>query len=194
MADSDPVMAAPDPAVTDSDPVVEIVRTAVGEGLLGIGTDRAGTTILVVDKRSLLQACRLLRDGDEKFAHLSSVWGVDYSEMGLEPRFAVVYYLYSPSSRRRLALKVPVEESDLVVPSVVEIWPGANYHERETFDMYGIRFEGHPNLTRILLPDDADFFPLRKDFPIGEEPVQFTHNLNPSGPTWGNGHAELNRN
>ena len=190
MGDSEPVVDA----VQASDPAVDAVAAAIGEGLLGVDTDRAGTSVMVVDRGSLLEACRLLRDGDEKFAHLSSVWGVDYSAMGLEPRFAVVYYLYSPSSRRRIALKVPVEESDPVVPSVVEIWPGANFHERETFDMFGIRFEGHPNLTRILLPEDADFFPLRKDFPIGEEPIEFTHNLKPSGSSRSNGHSEVSRN
>jgi NADH-quinone oxidoreductase subunit C len=180
--------------MADSDQMVDAVAAAIGEGLLGVDTDRAGTPVMVVDRAALLQTCLLLRDGDEKFAHLSSVWGMDYQAMGLEPRFAVVYYLYSPSSKRRIALKVPLEESDLVAPSVVEIWPGANFHEREAFDMYGIRFDGHPNLTRILLPDDADFFPLRKDFPIGEEPVQFTHNLKPSGDAQRNGHSEASRN
>jgi len=180
--------------MVDSDPMVDAVAAAIGEGLLGVDTDRAGTYVMVVDRASLLETCRLLRDGDEKFTHLSSVWGMDYSAMGLEPRFAVVYYLYSPSSRRRIALKVPVEESDPVVPSVVDIWPGANYHEREAFDMFGIRFEGHPNLTRILLPEDADFFPLRKDFPIGGEPVEFTHNLSPSRDPRANGHSEASRN
>lgn len=164
-----------------SDPMIEALSTAVGEGLLGADTDRAGATIAIVERGSLLKACELLRDGDERFVHLSGVWGVDYQAMGLAPRFAVVYYLYSPSSRRRFGIKVPLEESDAVVPSVVGIWPGANWHERETYDMFGIRFEGHPDHTRILLPEDADFFPLRKDFPIGEEPVEFTHNLGVSG-------------
>ena len=172
--------------MASSDPMVETLSAAIGEGLLALQTDKVGTPIAVVDRNSLLDACQLLKDGDEKFAHLSSVWGLDYSELGLEPRYAVVYYLYSPSSRRRFALKVPLEESDPVLPSVVGIWPGANWHERETYDMYGIRFEGHPDLTRILLPDDADFFPLRKDFPIGEEAVEFSHNLGVSGAGPGN--------
>ncbi|MGI5836813.1 MAG: NADH-quinone oxidoreductase subunit C, partial [Chloroflexota bacterium] len=133
-----------------SDPVLEELHSALGDGLLGIDVDQAGSTILVIDKGSIRDACRLLRDGDEKFIHLSGVWGVDYSELGLEPRFAVVYYLYSPSSKRRLGLKVPVDESEAVVPSVVEIFPGADWHERETFDMFGIEFDGHPNLERIL--------------------------------------------
>ncbi len=159
-----------------SDPAVEALAAALGDGLLGVDTDRAGATILIVDRGCVRDACRLLRDGDEKFVHLSGVWGVDYSGMGLEPRFAVVYYLYSPSSRRRVALKVPVDESDAVVPSVVEVFPGANWHERETFDMFGIRFDGHPNLERILMPEDATGFPLRKDFPLGDEEIEFSHN------------------
>ncbi len=163
-----------------SDPVVDLVAGAVGEGLLGIDRDRAGGTILIVDRGSLRKACLALRDGGDRYAHLSSVCGVDYLGMGLEPRFAVVYHLYSPSARRQLTVKVPVEESDPVVPSVVEVWPAAGWHERETFDMFGIRFEGHPNLTRILMPEDADFHPLRKDVPLGGEDVQFTHTPAPA--------------
>lgn len=163
--------------MADSDPVLVALSTAIGDGLLGTDTDRAGTTIAVVDRGSLLKAAELLRDGDERFVHLSGVWGLDYLAMGLEPRFAVIYYLYSPSSMRRFAIKVPLEEKDPALPSVVGIWPGANWHERETYDMFGIRFEGHPDHSRILLPEDADFYPLLKDFPIGEEPVEFTHNL-----------------
>lgn len=163
-----------------SDPAVVAVRTVVREGLLGLDQDRAGSTVMVVDRAALLATCRLLREGEERFVHLSSVCGVDYKAMGLEPRFAVVYHLYSPSARRGIVLKVPVEEGDAVVPSVTSVWPTANWHERETYDMFGVQFEGHPELTRILMPDDADFHPLRKDVPIGEEPVEFSHSLKAS--------------
>lgn len=159
-----------------SNQVVERLAEALRDGLLAVDEDRAGSTILIVDRVAIREACRLLRDGEEKFTHLSSVWGVDYLDMGLEPRFAVVYYLYSPSSRRLLGLKVPVDESDPVVPSVVDVFPGADWHERETFDMFGIHFDGHPNLERILMPEDATEFPLRKDFPLGEEEIEFSHN------------------
>ncbi len=159
-----------------SEEMVQAIASAIGEGLLGTDADRAGTPILIVDRASIQQACRLLRDGEGKFVHLSGVWGVDYLGMGLEPRFAVVYNLYSPSLRQRVALKVPLEEDDAVLPSVVGLFPTANWHERETFDMYGIRFEGHPNLTRILMPEDATFHPLRKDVPLGGEEIEFTHN------------------
>jgi len=159
-----------------SEGLLQAVAEAIGDGLLATDEDRAGAPILVVERGSLLKVCRLLRDGEWGFTHLSGVWGVDYLAMGLEPRFAVVYYLYSPSLRSRVAVKVPLEESDPVVPSVVEIFPTANWHERETFDMFGIRFEGHPNLARILMPDDATIHPLRKDVPLGGEEVEFTHN------------------
>jgi NADH-quinone oxidoreductase subunit C len=164
--------------VEGSEPVVAELSAALGAGLLGVQTDR-GETTLVVDRGSIREACRLLRDGAEMFAHLSFICGVDYLDMGLEPRYAVVYQLYSPSARRQLRVKVPVEASDPVVPSVVEVFTAAGWHERETFDMYGIQFEGHPNLTRILMPEDADFFPLRKDVPLGGEEVQFTHTEEP---------------
>ncbi len=162
--------------MVESEGIVQEIAAAIGDGLLGTDADRAGTPVLVVDRGSIREVCRLLRDGEGKFVHLSGVWGVDYLGMGLEPRFAVVYYFYSPTLRSRIAAKVPLEESDPVVPSVVELFPTANWHERETFDMYGIRFEGHPNLTRILMPEDATFYPLRKDVPLGGEETEFTHN------------------
>lgn len=164
-------MAGSDPAAA-----VEAVASSLGAALLGLSVDR-GETILIVDRSALRDACRLLRDGEAGFNHLSNLCGVDYLAMGLEPRFAVVYHLYSPSLARRVSLKVPVEEGDATVPSIVELWPGADYHERETFDMYGIRFDGHPNLTRILMPDDATLHPLRKDVPVGGEEVEFSHNF-----------------
>lgn len=156
------------------DATVEEIGRALGSGVLGVQVDRGQTTV-VVDRGSIREACRTLRDGTERYLHLSGVLGADYLGMGLEPRFAVVYHLYSPSARRRIALKVPLEEDDPVVPSVVEVFPAADWHERETFDMFGIRFEGHPNLIRILMPEDADFHPLRKDVPLGGEEVQFGH-------------------
>ena len=162
--------------MAESEGLVRAAAQAMGDGLLGTDVDRAGTPILVVDRKSIRELFRLLRDGEGQFVHLSGVWGVDYLDMGLEPRFAVVYYLYSPSLRSRVAVKVPLEESDPVVPSVVELFPTANWHERETFDMYGIQFEGHPNLIRILMPEDATFYPLRKDVPLGGEAVEFSHN------------------
>lgn len=88
-------------------------------------------------------------------------------------RFEVVISLLSHQHQRRLRVITEVGEDDPVVPSMVPVWPGAGFGEREVFDMFGIRFEGHPDLTRILMPDDWEGHPLRKDFGVGAVPVQF---------------------
>jgi NADH-quinone oxidoreductase subunit C len=91
--------------------------------------------------------------------------------LAVRPRFEVVYHLFSLTHNRRMRLKVRVLESDPHVPSVVELWPTANFHEREVFDFYGVIFDGHPNLTKMLTPDFMEGHPLRKDFPLGGEEI-----------------------
>ena len=92
-----------------------------------------------------------------------------------EPRFEVNYHLFSTKRYHRLRLKVLLEQDDARVPTVVPVWRTANWHERETFDMFGVVFEGHPDLRRILLPDDWQGHALRKDFPLrGYEPYSLT--------------------
>jgi NADH dehydrogenase I D subunit len=98
--------------------------------------------------------------------------------MGRQPRFLVVYNLYSIPYQRRLFLQVPIEGDPPDCPSVVEIWPGANWHEREVYDLMGITFKNHPDLRRIMLPEDWRGHPLRKDYPLGGEEVAFTVNEN----------------
>ena len=93
-----------------------------------------------------------------------------------DPRFEVVYSLLSVTRKLRFTLKVRLGEENPRLPSVVSVWPTANWHERETYDFYGITFTGHPDLTRILLPEDWVGWPLRKDSPLGYEEVAFTHN------------------
>lgn len=88
-------------------------------------------------------------------------------------RFELVANLVSMQHKRRLRVLVPLPDDEPVVPSVVSVWPGAGFAERETYDMYGIDFEGNPDLTRILMPDDWEGYPLRKDFGVGSVPVQF---------------------
>jgi NADH-quinone oxidoreductase subunit C len=82
------------------------------------------------------------------------------------PRFQLSYHILSHAYKERIRLRVMVDESDPSVESITSIWPGANYYEREVFDLFGIRFEGHPNLRRILMPDDWEGHPLRKDYPV----------------------------
>lgn len=119
----------------------------------------------VVQKARLLEVCRFLFDfPGSPFELLEDICGVDYP--GREKRFEVVYHLYSLKAGRRIRLKVPLEESDPTVSSVIGIWKAADWFEREAFDQFGIRFEGHPNLRRILNHEEFVGHPLRKDYPI----------------------------
>ncbi len=126
-----------------------------------------GVPIVRIDPGRLLETGTFLRDDpDCRFDLLSSLCGVDMSAAGREhPRFDVVYHLFSVEHKHRMTLKVGVEEED-ETPSVVPVWRTANWHEREAFDMFGIVFAGHPDLRRILMPEEFDAYPLRKDFPL----------------------------
>lgn len=130
-----------------------------------------GQAVVVVERERLLDTLRTLRDHPElRFEMLADVTAVDY--LGRTPRFEVVYQLHSLSLGHRLRVKVAVPEDDLVVPSAVPLWKSANWSERETFDMFGIRFAGHPDLRRILMYPEFTGFPLRKDYPVARrEPL-----------------------
>ena len=120
----------------------------------------------IVGRDDLLDALVALRDdADLSFDFLSSLTATDWPNQ--DPRFWVAYELRSMAAKHRLRLKVGVPEADPHIPSVTGLFPTANWHEREVFDFYGIVFDGHPDLTRILLPDDWEGFPLRKDEELG---------------------------
>jgi NADH-quinone oxidoreductase subunit C len=126
--------------------------------------DRDELTIVVV-REALREACSILRDGSTtKFEFLSDLTCADWYPT--EPRFHVVYHLLSLSRKERVRIKVKLTGSDPNVESVTSVWPGANLFEREVFDLFGIRFNGHPNLRRIMMPEDWDGHPLRKDYPV----------------------------
>jgi NADH-quinone oxidoreductase subunit C len=108
---------------------------------------------------------------DQAYATFIDLCGVDY--LRRRPRFEVVIHLVDPDTPHRLRARVPVDGTDPVVPSITSVFPGANFYERETYDLYGIDFGGHPDLTRILMPDDWEGHPLRKDYAVGSVPVQF---------------------
>lgn len=136
-----------------------------------------GDVWLYVKPADLLNVCRLLRDHEElHYLYISDILGLDWLskwENGeKEKRFEVVYNLFSPVHFRRIFLKVEVDEGESV-PSVTGIWEGANYPEREVYDLYGVVFENHPNLQRILTPEDWVGHPLRKDYPLGGEEIPF---------------------
>ena len=132
---------------------------------------RCNEIIIEITKEKLFQACRTLRDDAElSFEQLSDLCAVDYSEYKqgewTGPRFAVAYQLRSYKHNRRIRVKVFVEEDDLIVPSMVEIWSSANWYEREAYDLFGILFEGHPDLRRLLTDYGFIGHPFRKDFPL----------------------------
>jgi NADH-quinone oxidoreductase subunit C len=122
-----------------------------------------GETTVVIPQERLRRATEFLA-ADLGFTFLSDITAVD--RFPLEPRFELNYHLLALDRQERLRLKVRVSGREPVVPSVTAIWPGANWHERESYDLMGIRFEGHPELTRILMPDDWEGYPLRKDYPV----------------------------
>jgi NADH-quinone oxidoreductase subunit C len=108
------------------------------------------------------------------FNFLASLHGVDYYPE--EPRLGVIYEMLDMSEVDRVSIKARVPLEDPRISSVVGLFPGANFPERECFDMFGVVFEGHPDLRRILMPEDYEGFPQRRDFPIGGEPILFTYN------------------
>jgi NADH-quinone oxidoreductase subunit C len=127
---------------------------------------------VVVDRDELLSALTWFRDEPGlRMDALSSVTATHWPDR--DPAFWVVYELRSSSLVQRLRVKVAVREDDQHVSSVTGLFPTANWHERETFDLYGLVFDGHPDLTRILLPADWDGYPLRKDEPLGGVPTWF---------------------
>ncbi len=142
-------------------------------------TRRFGQRVAFVPREELVGLVRTLRD--EGYLQLLDVTAVDYlahrrtdlPDGVVGERFEVVVLLISHTERERLRLRVQVPEADPNVPSLFEVHPGSEAAEREVFDMFGITFEGHPDLTRILMPEDWDGHPLRKDYEIGRIPVQF---------------------
>jgi NADH-quinone oxidoreductase subunit C len=126
--------------------------------------DRDEITIYI-GRSALRDACVALRDDANcPFNYLSDVTCVDWYPS--DPRFEVVYHLLSISKRERVRLKVRLAEESPVVDSVTSVWPAANYFEREVFDLFGVRFTGHPYLRRLLMPEDWEGHPLRKDYPV----------------------------
>ncbi len=144
--------------------VVERLRAWSSNAISEVIEFRGETTIVVPRNvlRAVAERCR--EDKDLQFNLLSDATCVD--RFPLEPRFEVHYHLVSIPRRDRLRLQVRLSSDDLVVDSLVPVWPGANWLEREIFDLFGIRFNGHPDLRRILMPDDWEGHPLRKDFPV----------------------------
>ena len=130
-----------------------------------------GEVTAVISQLHIVDVCSALKTGpDAKFDFLADLCGVDRG-VEEEPRFEVNYHLFSTTKHHRVRLKVVLGEDDIHVPTVSNVWRTADWHERETYDLFGVIFDGHPDLRRILLPDDWQGHALRKDFPLrGYEP------------------------
>jgi len=148
----------------DTENIIEMIDKKFPEQVAGTGSFQ-GQSWVVLKRDRLADICRYLKeDPDTKMDYLIDVTAVDW--LPRTPRFEVVYHLHSIKHSHTLRIKVPVEEDDASVPSVSGVWRTADWHERETFDLLGINFTGHPDLRRILMPDDWEGHPLRKDYPL----------------------------
>ena len=150
---------------------LEAAYPGFSDAVLRVVADRGELTVYLRTER-IAEVCLVLRDDPNlRFELLSSVSGVDYPAQ--PERLHAVYHLTSMTYRRRIRLEVSVTEQAPQVPSVTGVYPTADFHERETWDMFGIEFTDHPALTRILMPDDWDGHPQRKDYPLGGVPVEY---------------------
>jgi NADH-quinone oxidoreductase subunit C len=157
------------PAVTDIEQLKghPAVARLVGwhpQAVEGVKFDRDEMTIYV-ERSAIRHAVALLKDDPNcPFNYLSDITCVDWHPS--EPRFEVIYHLLSIPHKERVRVKVKLSGENPALDSVTSVWPGANYFEREVFDLFGIRFNGHPYLRRILMPENWEGHPLRKDYPV----------------------------
>jgi len=160
--------------VPDADALQEIaqeLRAADPTSVLGTTHDR-GRAEIQIDPSANRSVLEQLRARGYNF--LASLHGVDYYPE--EPRLGIVYELLDMKEVDRISVKARVPIDNPTLPTVIDIWPGANFPEREAYDMFGVQFEGHEDLRRIHMPEDYEGHPQRRDFPVGGEPVLFTYN------------------
>ena len=158
-------------------PGLELIRGEINERHEGAVVDTSFShdqAALIVDPEQVLAVLTWLRDEpSQAYNFCASVHAADY--LPANPRFGVHYELLNRDRAERLRVKAPLDDDAPEIASCVELFPTADFQEREAYDFFGIVFRGHPGLTRILLPDDYVGWPLRRDFPIGGEPVTFTY-------------------
>lgn len=157
------------PAITDIEqlkdrPEVAALLALNAAAVTGAKFDRNELTIWV-DRIALRAVCQELRNNPQlQYVALADLTCVDWYPR--EPRFEVIYQLFSIANKKYLRLKVRLSGSDANIDSLMPIWPGANFFEREVFDLFGVRFDEHPNLVRIMMPENWEGHPLRKDYPV----------------------------
>jgi NADH-quinone oxidoreductase subunit C len=155
-------------------PVLTGLREHFEDAIVEVSGHR-GRVVVELERERLVEVCTWLRDHESaRFRMLASITGIDYLKFDDRPeRLCADYNLYSFDHNMRLRLKVRVTVEDPHIPSVTGVWPGANFLEREAYDFFGIRFDGHPNLVRIHMPEDWKGYPQRKDYPLGGVDVDY---------------------
>lgn len=167
------------PDATGLELTAQQLQEAIPESIVETEFHR-GRAVLVANPRKVHEVLERLRS--DGYTFLASLHGVDYYPE--EPRLGVLYELLDMRSVDRISVKARVPTDAPKIDSVVDVWAGANFPEREVYDMFGVVFEGHPDLRRILMPEDYEGFPQRRDFPVGGEPVLFTYNEEKSYGKW----------
>ncbi len=154
-----------------SQAAIQRLKARFPEAVGAAGESRGGDDVALVRRESLLEVCRFLKEDPELLFDMAPyITAVDY--MGSEPRFELVYQMYSTKRNHRIRLRVGVPENDPVVPTVTTLWKGANWYERYCWDLYGIRFEGHPDPRRLYMYEEFVGHPLRKDYSLrGRQPL-----------------------
>lgn len=160
---------------------VRHLKGAVGDDKIVAEKECCGQITLEVRKQHLkVVLAEIKKTPGLGFEVLMDLTGVDYLEPTKHTK--VVYWLHNPTTYERLRIVV-IAARDEAIPSVVDFWEGAAWYERELYDLFGVRFEGHSNLQRLLMPDDWQGHPLRKDYALTEEPVEFKHGVKPKVPS-----------
>jgi NADH-quinone oxidoreductase subunit C len=162
------------PDATGLELIAQRVRAGVGEEAVTDTSYFREQATLEVAPAAVRDVLAFLQSDEEPWDRLMSVHGVDY--LPEEPRLGVHYQLLSMERIDRLNVKTRVGTDDPRLPTVVDLFPTADFQEREAYDMFGVVFEGHPDLRRLLMPEDYEGFPQRRDFPMGGEPVLYTFN------------------
>ncbi len=167
------------PDATGLELTAQELREVDAESVLDTSFHRGRATLIVNPPRirTVLEHLRV-----KGYTFLASLHGVDYYPE--EPRLGVIYEMLDMTRVDRISVKARVHTDAPQIPSVVEMFPGADFPEREVFDMFGVVFDGHPDLRRILMPEDYEGHPQRRDFPVGGEPVLFTYNEQQNYGKW----------
>ncbi len=146
----------------------ELIEQKLNEKFSGesfVFTEHRNELTVSLDKKNIAALCKYLKEEDQlAFKLCEDITAIDWAKR--KNRFTVVYHIFSIKQNFRLTLKADVDESDCNIDSVSSVWKTANWHERETFDMYGIHFNNHPDLRRMYMPEEFEYHPLRKDFPL----------------------------